>query len=326
MELCKSATLSCGIRSRFDTAYSNCRTGKDQSGSKSSQEVINHADHQPRSQEAEPSADLAIGRRHNAALPIHNLPAEVLLQIFRLHMLELGNLSKYYTPLLSLSRVCSHWYNLIRDSPPLWTRVSLSDPPSLVETALQRSSCHQVDIVIYVGPPKNPLEFQTFMHSISLHRDRWRRMDIRVPYPYVEGIVEALGVAPPNLEKLIFKDRDTVSCSNNYDLFRGKAPRLSKLTLNGVSIRWDSEVLHNLTFLDISWVHFSSTNAILRALSHSPQLQRLTIAVCSTGSMATPSSHFVQLSQLVWIHVDLRDEVATENLLEHIISDAKDAP
>lgn len=287
----------------------------------------------PQPQESEPSSELALARKHNAALPIHTLPAEVLFQVIHLHMLHILSLEDwdregYYICLIKLSGVCSHWYNVVRDSPPLWTRVYLSDPPRVVDMALQRSSCHPLDIVINQAFPENTLELQAFMEAINLHRDRWQNMNIRVPYQCMEGMIEALGGPPPNLEKLSFKDRDTISCSQEYDLFRGKAPRLINCTLDGVSIRWDSEVLHDLTILDISWVHFSSTESILHALSHSPQLQSLRIHRCGTRALAPSSSLSVQLSQLVWLQVDLRHEEsdATKNFLDHIISDAKSHP
>lgn len=193
--------------------------------------------------------------------------------------------------------------------------------------ALQRSSGHPIDIGL---SPTQDIEqdtpdFQPFMNAVTPHKDRWRRMDILVPCSWVPETIAALGGPPPKLERLSLIDTETRSCAREFDLFGGRPPLLNSLTLNGVSIRWDSEVLHNLTIFNISWIHFPSTDAVLRALSHSPQLQKLRIYRCSTGSMATLSSPFVRLPRLVLLEVEHRDEDATQNFLDHIISDVQNA-
>ncbi|KAG8962303.1 hypothetical protein FRC00_009846 [Tulasnella sp. 408] len=236
-----------------------------------------------------------------------------------------GDHEEYYTRLIAISGVCSHWYKMIQNSPPLWTLLNFSDPPRVVEMALQRSSLHSLDIVMRQNIISSPPDFQPFMDTIIPHKNRWRHMDIRVPSQWVKGIVEALGGPPPNLKELSFLDKDTLSCARELNLFGGRAPPLNKLTLNGVSIQWDSEVLHNLTALDISWIHFPSTDAILCALARSPQLQKLFMYKCSTGLMATSSSPSVQLSQLVYLRVHFRGKAERKNFLDHLICGVKNA-
>ncbi|KAG9037828.1 hypothetical protein FS837_001368, partial [Tulasnella sp. UAMH 9824] len=217
------------------------RRAKHQGGLEYFQEANYHADTPPRPQEAEPSSELVLGRKHNAALPIHSLPAEVLFQVIHLHLIHtfLGvwDQTGYYPRLIELSGVCSHWYNVIRDSPPLWTQVCRSDPLRVVEMVLQRSSCHPLAIIIDQEASQSTPELRAFMEFISLHKDRWQNMNIRVPRGCMEEMIEALGGPPPNLEKLSFIDRDTMACSQEYDLFGGRAPRLINCTLDGVSIR-----------------------------------------------------------------------------------------
>ncbi|KAG8900796.1 hypothetical protein FRC00_011140 [Tulasnella sp. 408] len=135
-------------------------------------------------------------------------------------------------------------------------------------------------------------------------------------------IIPALTEPAPNLENLSFADADTISCAREFDLFGGKTPRLSNLTLNGVSVRWDSEILHDLTILDLSWIRFPSTDAILRALSHSPHLENLIIYRCSTVSRAQPPFPSIQLQKLLRLEVDLDDEATTQNFLDRIASSA----
>ncbi|KIO22543.1 hypothetical protein M407DRAFT_27943 [Tulasnella calospora MUT 4182] len=311
-------------------AYDASIMGVDQGGD-DLQEPLDQADIRLQQQETSPSNQLALRRKHNAALAVHTLPTEVFLQVIHLYILlhleDLG--AGYYLQIINLSRVCSRWYNVIRDSPPLWTRVRAADSLKLVETTLQRSSSHPLDIILHPTTyvDEVPASLQLFLDAVDTHRDRWRSLDILAPYTWMEGgILAALGEPAPSLEKLSVIDGDTMYCTRKVDLFGGNAPRLTSLTLNGVSIRWDSKVLHKLTLLDLSWIHFSSTDAILHALSHSTQLQILEVERCTTGSMATSSSPSVQLRQLVRLDVDLRNQAATENLLDHIECDAEDAP
>ncbi|KIO22540.1 hypothetical protein M407DRAFT_27940 [Tulasnella calospora MUT 4182] len=233
----------------------------------------------------------------------------------------------YYPRLISLSEVCLRWYKIIRDSPPLWTGIHGLDSPELIDTALLRSSRHPLDTIFHSTKHRRHLstDFFSFMTAINGHRDRWRSMEILAPRAWMQGVIASLGGLVPNLEELSLIDRDTISCSRKFDLFGGKAPRLDSLTLNGVSIRWDSEILHNLTCLDLSWIAFPSTDVILHALSRSPQLQKLRINSCTIDSMATPPSRSVQLPRLLRLSVDLRDQAVTENLLSCIQSNQKNA-
>ncbi|KIO22541.1 hypothetical protein M407DRAFT_27941 [Tulasnella calospora MUT 4182] len=281
--------------------------------------------------EAGASSELELCIKQNAEPPIHSLPPEVFLRIICLHMfLDLGDLrTGYYRRLISLSGVCRYWYNVIRHSPPLWTRIHTSDSSEVVEMALQRSSTHPLDIVLHPQPPTDelllavPANFRSILDAIHPHRNRWRSMDILVPSQWMEAVVAGLEDPAPNLERLSFIDRDMISCTREFDLFGEKAPQMNNLTLNGVSVRWDSEVLHNLAILDLSWIRFPSTDAILQTLSHSPHLEKLKIHRCSTMSIATPSSPSIQLLKLSRLEVDLSSEVAAENFLDHIECDGE---
>lgn len=113
-------------------------------------------------------------------------------------------------------------------------------------------------------------------------------------------------------------DEYNTSSTGENDLFGGTAPRLTELTLNGVSIRWDSEVLYDLTVLDLSWIRFPSTHTILNILLHSPQLRTAVIYRCTTDSMHEPSSSSIQLPHLASLRLDLGALGAIEEVLEHI--------
>ncbi|KIO22535.1 hypothetical protein M407DRAFT_27935 [Tulasnella calospora MUT 4182] len=267
-------------------------------------------------------SDVELRFKHNAALPVHTLPAELFLQVIHCVMrpsLE-ENKTGNYRHLISLSGVCSHWCSVIRDSPPLWTQLHLWDSPNIVKMAIQRSSCHLLDITINKSSYLRRAyeDMQEFLNTIILHRNRWRTLGVSLRSSLIPLVTAALEEPALNLEKLSLIDQDTVSSTLQVDFFRGAAPQLKDLTLNGVSIRWDSEVVHGLKFVDLSWIHFPSTKAILDILSRSPQLQQATIWKCTTGSIFTDSSYSIRLSRLSFLRIDLGRLEAIDNILGSI--------
>ncbi|KIO22536.1 hypothetical protein M407DRAFT_27936 [Tulasnella calospora MUT 4182] len=293
-------------------------------------ELKNSVENQVRRLEAHALSELDLRIKQNAELPIHSLPPELLLEVISLHMLlHLENFGMgYYRRLIGLSGVCSRWYNVIRDSPSLWTQIYVSDSSEVVKIALQRSSSHLLDISLRhtVSTEELPEHFQFFMNAVHCHRDRWRSMKILVPARRMGDVLAVLGEPAPNLKTLLLIDGDTMYCTRKFDLFGGKAPRLTSLTLDGVSIQWDSEIIHNLTALDLSWINFPSTDAILHALSNCAQLQTLKISNCTTTKMATPSSPIIQLPHFSSLYLHLGPQSATENFRDHIGDDRYDAP
>ncbi|KAG8924987.1 hypothetical protein FRC01_010823 [Tulasnella sp. 417] len=253
--------------------------------------------------------------KHNSALPIHSLPAELFLQVVH-HDLQRfleNNHWRYYSHVIGLSGVCSYWYNVIRDSPPIWAQIHSSDSPNIVEMAFQRSSSHLIDIKIHQVRDQEHL--QQFINTILSHTNRWRSLDAFAACSWMSLLTTALNKPALNLEKLSLTDQDTTSSNDAVDLFGGTAPQLKKLTLNGVSARWDSEVVHGLKFIDLSWIHFPSTKTVLDILFHSPQLQRVIVWQCTTGSIFTDSSYSIQLSRLSSLHIDLDSLEAIDSIL-----------
>ncbi|KAG8925761.1 hypothetical protein FRC01_009737 [Tulasnella sp. 417] len=250
-------------------------------------------------------SDVELRVKHNGVLPIHSLPAELFLQVihYDLHRFIEHDFSGYYPHVVGLSGVCSHWYNLIRDSPPIWTQIHSWDSPDIVGTALQRSSSHLLDIIIYeLGGQEH---IQQFLNTILSHRNRWRSLGALGSSSWMSLLTTALDEPAPNLQKIYLVDQVTTPSNDEFDLFGGATPQLKELSLNGVSARWDSTVVHGLKSIDLSWIHFPSTNTVLDILSHSPQLQRATIWRCTTGSIFKNASYSIQLSRLSFLQIDL---------------------
>ncbi|KAG8945263.1 hypothetical protein FRC04_001103 [Tulasnella sp. 424] len=273
--------------------------------------------------EADKSRELDIRSKQNEALPIHSLPTEIFLQVIHHHMrpyLKHDYGLNYYHRLISLTGVCSRWCNVIRGSTSLWNRIHWSDSSEVVRTALRRSSSNPLDVVLRATViVERELEVMPLlMTALNAHRDRWRSMDVSFPAEWREDVISALREPVLSLEKLSLNDEDALSSTREVDVFGGTAPRLKDLTLNGISIRWESKVLYDLIVLDLSWISFPSTTTILNVLSHSPRLRTVAISRCTTKSTANPSSPPVQLPHLTSLKIDLGGLSAIEDLLDHI--------
>ncbi|KAG9022094.1 hypothetical protein FS837_006752 [Tulasnella sp. UAMH 9824] len=285
-------------------------------------EAESQADPQFDPQERRASSNVELLFKHNAVPPVHSLPAELVLQIIRYVVRPFlqNNKADYYQYIINLSGVCSHWYSIVRDSPRLWNQVHASDSPNIVGMALERSSRHLLDITFDVSAyaERGLEDAQEFIGTIILHRNRWRTVDVSVPSSWIQFVTTALQGPALTLEKLSVTDQDSMYSTHKVELFGGMAPKLQDLTLNGVSIRWNSEIVHGLKFLDLSWIRFPSTKTILSILSHSPQLQKAIISRCGTGETITDSSDSIRLSQLTFLRIDLSRLEAIENILDSV--------
>ncbi|KAI0643330.1 hypothetical protein C8Q79DRAFT_884789, partial [Trametes meyenii] len=77
----------------------------------------------------------------NARLPVHRLPAEILLEVFKyfippVPMTPEHSISCPWVPLMS---VCRRWCVLIRDTPRFWQDIPLKSNTKWVPLALYRA-------------------------------------------------------------------------------------------------------------------------------------------------------------------------------------------
>ncbi|KAG8900795.1 hypothetical protein FRC00_011139 [Tulasnella sp. 408] len=258
-----------------------------------------HMGNHPRSQETNIPSQSDRPTKQDAPISIHSLPTELLLEV-----------------ILTVSARKS--------------TKSIINSPEILKVALKRSSGRPLDIVLYADTLYKGQEstdhLDWFLDILGSHVDRWRSMDITYPPLWTDTINAALEEPALNLEKLSLWAEDKIYSTEEIDFFAGTAPRLNNLTLNGVSICWDSEAIHNLTALDLSYIDFPSTDEILSALSHSPHLRTLIIDRCTTGMMTNASSPSIQLLHLSVLQVDLGTLEATEDFLSHMEDDRDDAP
>jgi hypothetical protein len=191
----------------------------------------------------------AKGRRSIVA-PIRRLPPEVLVQIFHLvppaasdvHVLyddsatyasELRRLAK--EELLALSNVCSHWHDVVMNTPMLWstivTETRLWEAPATMvyslSQSLKRGGSHP--LTIKLGAWWAGESDRQALELLTQHSQRWRDAYFVVAYECIGLLSQARGNLPA-LENL------DITAEGNWaevlDVFT-VAPRLAKVSFTG---------------------------------------------------------------------------------------------
>ncbi|KAE9394896.1 hypothetical protein BT96DRAFT_923230 [Gymnopus androsaceus JB14] len=166
---------------------------------------------------------------------IRILPPEILAYIF-----ILGSEDDPILP-LSVSHVCRFWRSLSINTPPLWRRVVLGSHYSLWRETMYRARACTLD--------------QRYMHLVMPHIRRWRSLHIMFleyqPYLWNSALSECCSdhTRVPELEELclVYRHNDD---TKEFCLFSGNAPRLRRVTVDGIRLTWLPSLFQNLTYLD----------------------------------------------------------------------------
>ncbi|KAL0576048.1 hypothetical protein V5O48_005929 [Marasmius crinis-equi] len=212
---------------------------------------------------------------------IGTLPPEILAHIF-----VLGSFADPHFP-VTVSHVCRFWRHLSLRTPSLWRTIHLSNrTPALREKMLRARAC-SLDIVIREFPsrPFNFYEVQRYMCFATAHLHRWRSLDIKisnyVPYLWNAALSECCSShhsQAPTIEELslVYRRNDD---TKEFCLFSGYAPRLRRLTIDGLRLTWLPSLFCNLVYLDYTHHPFSTgnqaVNEIINALTVSSRLVEL---------------------------------------------------
>ncbi|KAK1221376.1 hypothetical protein PQX77_015813 [Marasmius sp. AFHP31] len=218
---------------------------------------------------------------HRTTHHIGTLPPEIIAHIF-----VLGSLADAQFP-VSVSHVCRYWRHLSLRTPSLWRTIHFSNQtPALRERMLRSRAC-SLDVVIRELPsrPFNFYEIQRYMCFITSHLHRWRSLDIKimnyVPYLWNAVLSECCSSnhsQAPTIEELslVYRRNDD---TKEFCLFSGYAPRLQRLTIDGLRLTWLPSLFCNLTYLDYTHHPFSTgnqaVNEIIHALTVSSRLVQL---------------------------------------------------
>jgi hypothetical protein len=174
---------------------------------------------------------------------------------------------------MTVSYVCSIWRELALRTPSLWRRISLSPAEDMWRERIHRAMSCSLDIELLpfipgrLGRPQR-LDLHTvqwYMHLVAPFITRWRSLKI-VFSDYSPFLWNAAlscccgsGIYAPLVRDLtlIFPSNDD---TKHFTLFGGVAPRLRRLTLDGLRLTWLPSLFANLTTLDYTHHGFTHGN------------------------------------------------------------------
>ena len=216
---------------------------------------------------------------------------ELLIRIFLL-----GSLSDPEFPVI-ISQVCSLWRRLAIHTPKLWCYIRPDGRYCMSARRLKRARSQLLDIDLRfpsASPTNTSLliaKIHSRMRSIYPFIRQWRLLSICFSgyAPFLWNVALSGLCAQPShrschvtqLEELLLKfpmNDDT----KEFLLFGNEAPRLRRLTLCGIRLKWTSSLFGNLISLDYTHHGFnegySAIREILNMLTISYRLETLTIA------------------------------------------------
>lgn len=245
---------------------------------------------------------------HQPVHPIHRLPPELLVHVF-----ALGSVDNVIFPIL-VSHVCHSWRAIVLHAHSLWRRVSLNPTSNMHvwKERIRRARLCTLDVILGSYPQSRALydidRVALQMHLLAPHFSALRSLDIQfdsyAPYLWnaalgplcrstsylwehrspnpgdrsFNGVVEA-----PKLESLSLRypQNDDIK---EFGLFGGFAPKLTRVTLEGVRLTWLPGLFGNLSFLDYTHHGFSrgenAVDEILSMLQISSRIRELKLCMC----------------------------------------------
>ena len=227
-------------------------------------------------------------QQQDGPLPGAFLPIELLLLIFHFGADLCDELP------VTVSQTCRLWRWISIRSAALWCHIKPDRRRLLCVRRIQRSRNHP--LYIEIAPPSPPVKcfsllchVHTLMASVLPVAERWRSLSIRfdeyVPFLWnsaLSGLCtssECHAVNSLESLSLIYPMNDD---TKEFHLFADNAPKLKRVVVWGIRLRWTKSLFSNLEYLDYTHHGFNSgheaVQEILRMLSIScPKLKKLSI-------------------------------------------------
>lgn len=132
-------------------------------------------------------------RQRNSLSQVSRLPVEIMASVFAEHLAaRLYDGSGRSIRLLTLSSVCSTWYDVIRRAPGLWTNLDTRVAPSFIHIALENSKSALISVT---GPVQGKPHTKESFLAICLHTARWSSIHLTAPHSDDFDILECSSTA-----------------------------------------------------------------------------------------------------------------------------------
>lgn len=189
------------------------------------------------------------------------LPVEILAHVF-----VLGSEDDMMLP-VAVSHVCRNWRQIALCTPALWRRITLTPQTDMWQERIQRARACSLDIQLLDQitmrsglPRRQHLDVHTvywYMYLVVPLIRRWRSLEIDFtsPSPYLwNAALSGCCSKSARAEALILEDLSLIYRANDdskeFCLFSGIAPRLCRVTLDGIRLTWLPSLFGNLAYLD----------------------------------------------------------------------------
>ncbi|KAI0668241.1 hypothetical protein C8Q78DRAFT_285227 [Trametes maxima] len=219
---------------------------------------------------------LATRTSWNASLPIHKLPAELLLEIFKYFIPRSTMLHPSIPPLswIKLIGVCRLWRDLIHGATCFWRDIVAGESTSFLDIALPRTRRAPVRLWI-----EHKADLGAVTPRLRNHAEHIAQLSLPsiVPPTHQRAYDDILETPLPSLNALSAGSHNFhVTCQFHDDFY----PRLRWLWLRNFSLSWTSSLLANLRYLQLNDCRLHDPlplSVILDVLEQGQHLEVLTL-------------------------------------------------
>jgi hypothetical protein len=245
-------------------------------------------------------ASLQASLEHTARLhaPVQRLPSELLAAIFAI---STSGEEDNELVLSTLMLVCRHWTSVVRDTPVLWSRISITGPSlSRAQLRLERSKSVPLDVSVVFDPKRtdDDVTDATVVRALDLLAPsigQWRSFRLSVPTraqahaalarcaSWPAPLLLSLSVRIINRLYDDFDDYPSLDAPSRpapLPIFAGNLPRLVDCTLHSLDSPTAFIRLSGLRRLDLGgyWDESApSVYLLLDTLRASPSLEELVL-------------------------------------------------
>ncbi|KAJ8496013.1 hypothetical protein ONZ45_g12621 [Pleurotus djamor] len=239
--------------------------------------------------------------RRNRHSAVSKLPAEILSQIFldAKYIAAVGcsqsqpHFCDFATNWLNVARVCRDWYNIVLDTPRLWSSIKLNPPDRALEM-LKRSK--SVPLKIQYKTPYCDAAYERVKDAFMSQIHRVQDLDIPLVDEQALVFLQTNETAEASLlETLVVSSPDPFILPPSI-LDRGM-PSLRVLALSNGSLMAPLPYLPRLVDLTLSPTHIS-VPLLLQSLDNTPNLECISVAHLEAISSSSDDLPIVALPHL----------------------------
>jgi hypothetical protein len=176
---------------------------------------------------------------------------------------------------ITVSHVCRKWRHISFRTPSLWRTVTLTPQTEMWRERIHRARACTLDVrlldhvTVRSGFPRRQYPdmhiVHRYMYLVTPLIRRWRSLEIvfTIPSPYLwNAALSGCCSNTRRVQALALEDLSLVYRANDdtkeFCLFSGFAPRLRRVTLDGIRLTWLPSLFGNLSYLDYTHHGFTT--------------------------------------------------------------------